>query len=101
MSDEEDSLPALKSDYLELLLYDYFKHLTTLSLLALGGVLTVAQIGEGEQVKPILLVLVLVTLGLGGVASFSGASEIVRARYTGTPANKSLPLYRVSAPLLL
>jgi hypothetical protein len=103
MTDEDEtSLPALSPNQdSELLLYDYFKHLTTLSLISLGGVLTVAQIGDGGEVKPLLLIMVLVTIGLGGVASFGGASEIVRARFTGTPAHKSLSLYRISAPMLL
>ena len=103
MSDEEESVVAAGSshDDGELLLYDFFKHLTTLALLTLGGVLTVSQIVDRADVKPWLLTAVLVTVSLGGIASFSGASEIVRARYTRTPPHKSLNLYRIAAPALL
>ena len=102
MTDEDEtSLPALASEDGELLLYDYFKHLTTLSLLALGGVLTVAQIADREDVKPWLLVVVLITISLGGIASFSGAGEIVRGRYTRTARHKSLEFFRRAAPTLL
>ena len=99
---EESSVPALApQEDGELLLYDYFKHLTTLSLLTLGGVLTVAQVADRTDVKPWLLVVVLLTISLAGVLSYSGAGEIVRARYTQTARYKSLELYRRVAPILL
>ena len=104
MIEEEESpkLPAPAPEHDgELLLYDFFKHLTTLALLALGGVLSLSQVVDRTDVKPWLLVAILVTISIGGIASFSGASEIVRARYTRTAPHKSLNLYRIAAPAFL
>ncbi len=101
MTEEEEALPSLPSDDGELLLYDHFKHLTTLSILALGGVLTVAQVADRQDIKSWLLVVVLALISLGGIASYSGAGEIVRARYTDTPRHKTLQVCRRAAPILL
>jgi hypothetical protein len=102
MSDDEESLPALASPHdRELLLYDYFKHLTTLALLALGGVLTVSQMADPGDIKPVMLVIVLAVIGLGGIASFAGGSEIVSARYTGARRTRSIALCRKATPALL
>ena len=102
MTDEEPSLPAVDhAQDGELLLYDYFKHLTTLALLALGGILTLSEIADREDVKPWLLAAVLITISLGGIAAFGGAGEIVRGRHTGTARHKSVGFYRRAAPILL
>jgi len=102
MSEEEEPLPAPQQGHDgELLLYDYFKHLTTLALLTLGGVLTLAQMADPADVKPWLMIVILVMVAAAGVCSFGGASEIVRARYTAQARLKSLNFYRVAAPSLL
>jgi hypothetical protein len=104
MTDDEESkltsiTPAERSDS-ELLLYDFFKHLTSLSLLTLGGVLAISQSGDKADVKPLMLMGVLVMISAGGICSFIGASEIVRKRYTGSTLHK-IELYRKVAPALL
>jgi hypothetical protein len=102
MSDEEPLLPVRgKSDDKDLLLYDFFKHLTSLALFTLGGVLILAQSADREDVKPALLIAVLVIISASGVLAFSGTSEITRARYTGTPPYRSLDLLRKAAPAML
>jgi hypothetical protein len=83
----------------EALLYDYFKHLTSLCILSLGGVL--ALVPNAKGVKPVAIILVLVVLGLAGMLSFSGTSEIVRARFLGKPLQKSVNYCRIAAPVLL
>jgi hypothetical protein len=103
MSDEDSNLPILQvvdETDRELLLYDYFKHLTSLSLLTLGGVLAIAQAVDQTDVKPPVLIAVLIIISGGGICSFVGASELVKKRYTGTPS-RSLEFYRKSAPALL
>ncbi|MBB3911785.1 hypothetical protein [Sphingomonas desiccabilis] len=96
MMDEEESLDATPHDR-ELLLYDYFKHLTSLCVLSLGGVLALADKGT----KPVLLVAVLVVIGGAALLSFGGTSEIVRARFAQAKPSKYLNLYRIGTPTLL
>jgi hypothetical protein len=83
----------------EALLYDYFKHLTSLCLISLGGV--VALIDKAKGVSPVIQMGVLASIGLAALLSFSGASEIVRAGFHREPLSKYLNACRVSAPVLL
>ena len=103
IGDQESQLPVEQASGqdAELLLYDFFKYLVSLSLLTLGGVLTVSQIADPEDVKRGMLLAVLVTVAASGISAFSGASELVRARYTGTPPRAGLNFHRIVAPALL
>ena len=102
MTDEDDQLPGpLRESDGDLLLYDFFKHLTSLALLTLGGVLIVIQDVDPKDVKPFMVIADIVIISLSGILAFSGSSEIARARYTGTPATRSLELSRRGAPILL
>lgn len=83
----------------ETLLYDYFKHLTSLCIVSLGGVL--ALVSSGKKLPPNAVIAVLLVLALAGLLSFSGAGEIVRARFQRRPVHKSLNLCRIAAPVLL
>jgi hypothetical protein len=65
-------------------LYDWFKHLTSLSLLTLGGVLSLIQGANDGEIKKSLLIVVLVFLISSGVLAFSGAGAVVGSRSTGT-----------------
>jgi hypothetical protein len=83
MIDEQDMFNK-QSGEAAAILYDWFKHLTSLSLLALGGVLSLSQ-GAGGEIKKSLLIFALILLATSVIASFSGAAEVVKARTTGTP----------------
>ena len=103
MNDDDGQLPGVLPEdrgASELLLYDFFKHLTSLSLLTLGGVLAIAQGADKSDVKPIMLIIVLLIISAGGICSFAGAGEIVRKRYTATSPH-NLEFYRKAAPALL
>ena len=100
--DDDASVPVTANEHDgELLLYDFFKHLTSLSLLTLGGLLVIAQGTERDDIKPFLLVAAMVLISASGILAFSGSSEIARARYTRTPARGSLKFSRIAAPALL
>jgi hypothetical protein len=71
------------------LLYDWFKYLTSLSLLTLGGVLTISQSADNGEIKPAMLMVVLVFVIASGVSAFSGAAMIVGHRTNNQP----LPTY--------
>jgi hypothetical protein len=79
------------------LAYDYFKHMTSLSLVALGGVLTISQIPDAEP-KPFSLGTAVVLLAAGGISGFAGMDEIVKARFDGKDASKRIALYRKLCP---
>ena len=99
MTEDEDKLPGRESDG-ELLLYDFFKHLTSLALLTLGGVLVVIQKVDPKDVKPLMVIIDIAVISLSGILAFSGSSEIARARFTGVPA-RSLDFLRRAAPVTL
>jgi hypothetical protein len=69
-------------------LYDWFKHLTSLSLLTLGGVLSLAQSDGAADIRKSMLVLVLVLLAVAGMASFSGAAMVVESRTKRAPLSR-------------
>ncbi len=86
---EEESAPEVHSGEAAAVLYDWFKHLTSLSLLTLGGVLSLSQSASAGEIKKSLLIIVLVFLISSGVLAFSGAGAVVGSRSTGT----ALPAY--------
>ena len=102
MTDEDEGLPGQPQHRDgDLLLYDFFKHLTSLALLTLGGVLIVIQKVDPKDVKPFMVIIDIAFISLSGILAFSGSSEIARARYTGTPPTRSLEISRRGAPILL
>lgn len=101
MTDEDEGPGASRQSDGELLLYDFFKHLTSLALLTLGGVLVVIQDVDPKDVKPFIVIADIVLISLSGILAFNGSSEIARARYTGTRPTRSLEISRRGAPILL
>jgi hypothetical protein len=99
MTDEDDGVPGqLHQGDGDLLLYDFFKHLTSLALLTLGGVLIVLKDVDPKDVKPIMVIIDIAVVSLSGILAFSGSSEIVKARYTGVAPGRSLEFLRRAAP---
>ena len=76
--------------YGEGLLYDLGKFLTTLSLLAIGGVLTIAE-SSRLSIKPVAIGMIAVILASAAVLAASTSSTIAYARYTGKPVKSNLP----------
>jgi len=85
----------------EALLYDWFKHLTTVSLLTLGGVLSLSQLAAAQDIKKPILIGVLIALAGAGVLAFSAADQIVRARASGSPLPKQVLILQKAASALL
>ncbi len=81
------------------LLYDFFKYLSSLCVLSLGGV--IALVPNAKGTRPEMIVGVIVVIGAAALLAFSGASEIVRARYHGDDLRKSVNFCRIAAPALL
>lgn len=76
----------------ELLLYDYFKHLTTLALVALGGVLTISD--GADQVSDRNLLLVVVLISISGASSLTAIDKMTKARLKEMPLPTSMNRYR-------
>ena len=94
MSEEESRVEpraiAPVEQYGEALLYDFSKFLTTLSLLALGGVLTLTESADQTDIKPFSIAMVLVLITLSGVLSVTAANNLVLARSGGEEPHKNL-----------
>jgi hypothetical protein len=101
VSEEEGGLTPVQGNGGDLLQYDFFKHLTSLSILALGGVLVLAKEADKADVHPVMIIIVLVLISAAGICGFSGANEIVRTRNSETPQMSFLKFYRVASPALL
>lgn len=64
----------------EMLLYDHAKHLLSLVLLGLGGILSIAQTPQGQKIPDAVVALLITFLALSGLCALSCTSSILRAR---------------------
>jgi hypothetical protein len=85
----------------EAMLYDWFKHLTSLSLLTLCGVQSLSQVVDGKEIKTASLTLVLIFLSIAGIMAFSAADHVVRSRVRGEPLPKQVRWMQVGTPAVL
>ena len=85
----------------EILLYDYSKYLLTLSMLILGGVLTISQSSDIANRPPTqVLLMILIPIAGSGFLSLSCLSSIVRSRVDGKPQRHAAKLNRGAMGLL-
>ena len=100
MTISSDGLPMNDAErHIELMLYDYFKHLTTLALVALGGVLSISQ-GE-EQVSGRGLLLVVGFISISGGTALTGLDVLTKARLRELPFPKTIKYYRMVSSIAL
>lgn len=101
MIDEEtrpDPRPgADAAAYGEGLLYDFSKFLTTLSILALGGVLTLTQTADRTDIKTFNIVMSIVAIAAAGTLAVTTANAIAYARAAGQPLPAHLHRYILAA----
>jgi hypothetical protein len=71
---------APEGQYGEVLLYDFAKTLTSLSLIVLGGVLTLGGTQRAEEIPRVPLIVVLVSIALAGLFALTTTFGIVEAR---------------------
>ncbi|MGL5839275.1 MAG: hypothetical protein ACRCY3_12315 [Sphingorhabdus sp.] len=88
MIDSEERVADKARDDATLLLYDFYKHLTTLSLVALGGVLSLSQ--AGVLIEQRRLALITLLIGAAGVLALMGLDSIVRSRVDGRPVTRTM-----------
>ena len=77
--------------YGETMLYDFAKFLTTLSLLLLGGMLTLSAAARQGDLKLFNLIFVTVAIAIAGRSAFITANALVDARATGREPSPYLP----------
>jgi hypothetical protein len=98
MMEQDSGTPLLKDrrdD--EALLYDFFKHMSSLSLITLGGVLTISQAGD-QDLKKSSLIVIIAFVATSGITAFMGLDEIVKARVAGTGIPTRVKLLRKICP---
>ena len=79
--------------------YDYFKFMTSLSLLTLAGIFAISQMeGALEQIGKPTLLMVMAAVAIGGMASFSGASHVVQQQMTGVSGKRMIAILMKVAP---
>jgi hypothetical protein len=79
----EDEIARRSKESVELLVYDFFKHLTTLSLVALGGVLSISTSVSGIDRADISKIVVI--LGVAGAISLWALDTLVKERMRNRP----------------
>ncbi len=80
----------------ELLLYDYYKHMTTLTLVTLGGILSISQTA-GIQVPFARLLPSLALVALAGTIALYGMENIIKTRLSGRPLSRFARWTRLAA----
>ena len=91
--DSESPIPEASKSRATLLLYDWFKHMTTLSLVTLGGLLSILQAGKAD-VRPGFLEAIIVLIAIGGIIGFDGQSRILKAELANRPLPNMLKWFR-------
>jgi hypothetical protein len=102
IEEQSESFPSPSADRdSEGYRYDFFKYLTSLSLLTLAGAFGISQ-NEGalEEIGRTTLAIVMGTVALAAIASFMGANEIVRVKSGGAPAGRRVDLLARAAPAI-
>jgi hypothetical protein len=91
---------APADQYGEALFYDLGKFLPTLCLLAIGGVLTIAD-SDRVHVKPAGIAIIAVVLSLAAIVAAAIPTGIAQARFKGEPVDTNLPrMLTISMALL-
>ena len=97
MSDySEDRIVEESARHGELLLYDFFKHMTTLSLVTLGGILSISQTAGVEiPIRELLPAIALITVA--GAASLYSMEAMIKLRLANQPLTRSIRWQRLVA----
>jgi hypothetical protein len=86
MSDDDEMVVVERGDPLARI-YDYFKHLTTVSLVSIGGVFGLLQ-GDGPKLKPVATLVILGVIAAAGGISMISASVIASVELRGPSTDR-------------
>lgn len=76
--------PDVAQDKIDLL-YDYSKHLLSLALLGIGGIVSLAQSPQGQKIPGPIVAMMLGALALAGFCALTCSASILRARQRDLP----------------
>ena len=65
------------------LLYDYSKHLLSLSLLGIGGIVSLTQSPQGQRIEHRLVAALICLFAAAGFCALTGTATILRAHRRG------------------
>lgn len=85
----------------DILLYDYSKHLLSLSLFGLGGVVSITQSTIGQKIPGPIAALLIAFVALAGLSALSCSASILRARERSQPVPKTAWLASRAAMVFL
>lgn len=92
-----DDVPGGQDGWM--MLYDSFKHVTSLCLFSLAGGVALQDKAQGRWA--VMLVVALVMIGIAGVISFAATGQIVDARLAGRTTIPNLRFSRGAPGVLL
>jgi hypothetical protein len=72
-----------------LLLYDYSKHLLSLALFGVGGIVSLAQSPQGQKIPGLVVSMMIGFPALSGSCSLTCSATILRARQQNKPVGRS------------
>jgi hypothetical protein len=96
VTDEDDAPP---DHHAAALLYDHYKHVTSLCLFSLAGGAALADKAAGKWA--VMLIVALLLIGTAALFSFTAASQIVEARMDGRPVRRPRSLTGAAPGALL
>nr|WP_295370789.1 hypothetical protein [uncultured Sphingosinicella sp.] len=79
-------------------LYDFFKYLTSVSLVSLGAIFTFLQMEKISGVSDLAVAGAVVSLGLSAFMAFMGAERLVSAKAAGRAIEPGVYRLRTIAP---
>ena len=101
MSEDAVSAEPDPSNDKEILLYDYSKHLLSLALLGLGGIVSLSQSPLGQKIPGKQVTLMLAFLAISGFCSLTCSANILRARRRDQPIGRGAWNYSQLAMMFL
>jgi hypothetical protein len=79
-------------------LYDFFKYLTSVSLVSLGAIFTFVEMDKIKGVSDFAIGAAVAVLGLAAFLSFIGAEQLVSAKSAGREIEPNVYRLRKLAP---
>ena len=99
-ADEEERARAHQRDR-DALLYDYSKHLLSLALLGIGGIVSLTQSPVGQRIAGGAVVLLICFFAMSGACALTCTEAILRARQDDAPTPRKAWLSSRGAMLFL